>query len=210
MPTQSTGVDEMVWQLASISKLSCPVVDVASEKVPFGFADHVPLTTRDPVTGGAGQVTPIGDKSSLPVTFRHAELTFQEPTMLPPQPVAFEHDAPAPLAPGSIAPGGFVVLDPLLHATRAATVAARKPDTTFIDRIPRFELGLSSAREWTNRSAHRDSSIVASSRDVIDSAWVAQGSAHRYSSASRSAFTRGVFSHKRFADNESRRASFRI
>lgn len=59
MPSQVTAVDDIVWHADENEKCSSPVVIVWSVNVPSAFAVQVPLTCRDPVTDGAGQLEPI-------------------------------------------------------------------------------------------------------------------------------------------------------
>jgi hypothetical protein len=88
-PAQVTGVEEITRHEGSNVNVSVPVVVVLSEYVPSELAVHVPVTSRDPVTGADEQSMPINDTSSSPVTFRHDDVTFQVPTTLPLQGVTF-------------------------------------------------------------------------------------------------------------------------
>ena len=52
------------------------------------------------MTGAEGQPAPTSERSRVPLTFRHDDVTVQVPTRSPPQAVTFEHDVPAPPVPG--------------------------------------------------------------------------------------------------------------
>ena len=51
------------------------------------------------MTGADGQPAPTSERSRLPVTFRHDEVTAQVPTRFPPQGVTFGQEAPVPPVP---------------------------------------------------------------------------------------------------------------
>jgi hypothetical protein len=57
----------------------------------------IPDTCKVPLMGADVHPAPTFEGLSSPLTFRHDDITVQDPTMLPPQGVTLEHDgAPAP------------------------------------------------------------------------------------------------------------------
>ena len=98
-PAQVTGVDEITRHDGPSVICSWPDVTVSSAYVESGFALHVPLTCRDPVTGAERQPVPANDRSSSPDTSRQDETTVQVPLTSPVQGVTFEQVGPAPPLP---------------------------------------------------------------------------------------------------------------
>ena len=93
-PLQVTGVDEMTRHEGPSVNCSAPVVSVLSVYVPSALAVQVPLTCSVPVTGAVGQPAPTSERSRLPLTFRHDDVTVQAPTRFPPQAVTFGQEVP--------------------------------------------------------------------------------------------------------------------
>ncbi len=75
-----------------------PVVIVSSEYVPSELAVHVPVTWRDSVTDAVAQPRSVGTIFTLPLTFRHDDVTDQVPTTVPPQGVTLGQLEPPPVA----------------------------------------------------------------------------------------------------------------
>jgi hypothetical protein len=75
------------------------------------LAVRLPFTWSEPVTGAVEQLRLTAVGSSVPLTVRHDDTTFQVPTTLPPQVFPFEQDAGPPPAP--VLPPVPVVCPPL-------------------------------------------------------------------------------------------------
>src|SRR3569832_736483 len=114
-PSRVTGVEEMIRQEGPSGNCSLPVVSVSSMTVPSIAAVHLPSTRRVPVTGAVGQPAPTSERSRLPLTVRHDELTVQAPTTLPPQALTSEHEVPAPPVPALAPPEGVLTTVTGLH-----------------------------------------------------------------------------------------------
>jgi hypothetical protein len=110
------------------------------------LAVNVPVTASDPVTGAVGQPAPTSDRSNVPLTVRHDDITVQAPATSPPQAVTLGQPPPAPaleLPPAPVAPAlpepppaparlpAPALHPPEINAT--ANAAARTADWTFID-----------------------------------------------------------------------------
>jgi hypothetical protein len=103
--TQVVGVEEMVKHDLSSENRASPVVTVSSVMVPSALDVNTPLTLREPVMAGLGHWAPNIDGSSVPVRFRHDDLTVQVPTTLPPHAVTLGQDPPLPLPEAPPEPG---------------------------------------------------------------------------------------------------------
>jgi hypothetical protein len=106
IPSQVMGVDERNRHAAGRVNCSLPLVVVLSV-IPLAVATQLPVTVSDPpvigaeVQGVAGIPMFSSERSSWPETLKHDVVSFQVPTMLPPQAVTFGEavqDAP-PLEP---------------------------------------------------------------------------------------------------------------
>ena len=106
IPSQVMAVDERNRHAAGRVNCSLPLVVVLSV-IPLAVATQLPVTVSDPpvigaeVQGVAGIPMFSSERSSWPETLKHDVVSFQVPTMLPPQAVTFGEavqDAP-PLEP---------------------------------------------------------------------------------------------------------------
>jgi hypothetical protein len=152
-PSQVTGVDEMTRHDGPNVNCSSPDVIVLSEDVPSALAVHVPVTWRDPVTGAEGHPAPTNDRSKVPVTLRHDDITAQVPTTLPPQGVTLEQDppvAPPPELPAVLPPAPLLevpaappappppvpLLQPWVAIADATTITPTSPMSSLRMRSP--------------------------------------------------------------------------
>ena len=60
---------------------------------------NVPVTWRDPVIAGGGQIIPINDTSNLPEMLRHDDTTLHVPVASPPQAATLVHVLELPPTP---------------------------------------------------------------------------------------------------------------